>query len=83
MIERINENKVYNPIRDHIEMGFKFVELSANDTNKDSSIILEIAKNIQEQKFNPEKSRVLIFAHARRKTENSVALLKQELENLK
>jgi len=82
MIERINENKVYNPIRNHIEMGFRFSEPNPDDANKDSSIILEIAKNIKEQKFNPEKSRVLIFAHTREKTKNSVELLKRELENL-
>ncbi|QXP65779.1 UvrD-helicase domain-containing protein [Polaribacter sp. AHE13PA] len=63
-------------------MRFEIIDKEAESNSNDLPLISEIVKDLERQKFNPDKSRVLIFAFSRKKTENSVELLKEELNNL-
>ena len=84
-IKRIENNKVYNPIRDHIKIGFKTIVVSDSNTNNKSvalnyTKLEEVALNLEEQNFNPETSRVLIFINSKKKNEEGVEILKSILE---
>ena len=89
MIKRLEGKEVYNPIRDHIQIGFKIIkpENSLDKNNKKGELqlakIRAIAADLNEQNFNPEISRVLIFINSRTKTEEGVNILSHELEELK
>ncbi|MFD2100649.1 UvrD-helicase domain-containing protein [Flagellimonas iocasae] len=76
MIKRLFPDKVYNPIRKHIQMSFDFV----GDTFEMAE---KIAFDLRENAFDPEKSRVLIFGHTRKGTEDAVGGLNSALESLK
>jgi ATP-dependent DNA helicase RecQ len=76
MIERLEKNIVYNPIRDHIKMSFDIV-------GDKSEMVSGIAEDLKRNNFNPNKSRVLIFVQTRKGTEEAVEELKKELTNIK
>lgn len=75
MIERLEERKVYNPIREHISIAFEMA-------NEEDEIPLIIAGDLKEKKFDPHKSRVLVFVPTRKKAETVTETLKEELEEL-
>lgn len=58
MIERINEQVAYNPVREHINIGFTTV------TDK-SQQLEAIVKDLLDQGFDPALSRALIFVRTR------------------
>ena len=62
MIDRLPNKEVYNPIRDHISMRFEIIDEETESKNNDLPLISEIARDLEQQKFDPDKSRVLIFA---------------------
>ena len=76
MIERLEKNTVYNPIRDHIKMSFDIV-------GDKSEMTSGVAEDLKRNNFNPNKSRVLIFVQTRKGTEEAVEELKKELTNNK
>ena len=76
MIERLEKNTVYNPIRDHIKMSFDIV-------GDKSEMTSGVAEDLKRNNFDPNKSRVLIFVQTRKGTEEAVEELKKELTNNK
>ncbi|PWJ42240.1 ATP-dependent helicase [Sediminitomix flava] len=72
-MERLPDHKVYNPIRDHIAINF------VRKGNEDE-IKAFISNNLNEQNFNPECSRVLIFVQTRNQAEEATEQLKEELK---
>ncbi|MDT0552113.1 UvrD-helicase domain-containing protein [Urechidicola vernalis] len=76
MINWIDKEKEYNPIREHIKLGFEIVD--------DSEKMAEsIANELKEKNFNENKSRALIFVRSRNGTEEAVINLSKHLKNLK
>jgi ATP-dependent DNA helicase RecQ len=72
MIERLNKNKSYNPVRSHIQVGF----ISVKDyPEKINFIVEDLIKN----RFDEKKSRVLIFVSKRNMAETAVTELSQVL----
>src|SRR5690554_1552645 len=76
MIKRLSPEKVYNPIREHIQMAFVFV-------NDPKEMAEKISENLIDRSFDPEKSRVLIFSQTKRMAEETVTELKNALRNFK
>ncbi|WP_299150337.1 UvrD-helicase domain-containing protein [uncultured Dokdonia sp.] len=75
MIERLNANEVYNPIRKHIQLAFDIVG--------DSEEMVEaIASDLKDKGFDEEKSRVLIFVQTRKGTEEATTNLKKALNDI-
>jgi len=74
MIERLPNKEVYNPIRDHISINFKKIDTIDSAMNF-------ISIDLLEKSFDTEKSRVLIFAPTRKKTEHISELLNKKLKN--
>jgi RecQ family ATP-dependent DNA helicase len=70
--------KIYNPVRDHINMDFK-----RNVAEDDR--LLEISNYLKSGRFNPELSRAIIFVKSRKKVEECTLLfpdiLKAEFPN--
>lgn len=64
MIERINEQVAYNPVREHISVGF--------DRVSDGEQIETIVSDLLEQGFDPVLSRALVFVRTRKEAEESV-----------
>jgi superfamily I DNA/RNA helicase len=64
MIERINEQVAYNPVREHISVGF--------DTVPDGEQIETIVHDLLEQGFDSVLSRVLVFVRTRANAEETV-----------
>jgi ATP-dependent DNA helicase RecQ len=57
-----DQNKEYNPIRKHIKLGF--------DTVADTQgMINAIVNDLKNKKFDPRKSRILIFVRTRKQSE--------------
>jgi hypothetical protein len=76
MINWLDKDKEYNPIREHIKLGFEIVD--------DSERIAEsVANDLKEKNFNENKSRVLIFVRSRNGTEEATINLRKCLKNLK
>jgi len=76
MINRLNSKEVYNPIRDHINLGFTVVLHSADR-------LIKLVEDLKVKRFDPEKSRVLIFATTRKIAEVATAELKVVLKDSK
>lgn len=74
MIERLKNKEVYNPIRDHISIGFQSVP------NIDE-MMTAISQDLKTRNFNPEKSRGLIFVPTRAKAEEITGLLRVKMED--
>jgi ATP-dependent DNA helicase RecQ len=75
MIKRLENTKLYNPIRSHISVGFSTVK-------EYSEKIDVIARNLVENRFDGSKSRVLIFVSIKKHAEESVLKLSEALKNL-
>jgi len=73
MINRLNSKEVYNPIRNHINLGFKIV-LDSED------MLIKLVVDLKLKQFNPEKSRVLIFVSTRKLAETATTELKKVLK---
>ena len=66
-MERLGD-LAYNPVREHISIGFKQV--------KDEMQQLEaVLQDLRRKKFDASLSRVLIFTHSKRRAEEAVELL--------
>ncbi len=76
MIERLKNKEVYNPIRDHISIGFELVP------NLDE-IMSFICNDLKTKGFNQDKSRGLIFVPTRKKTEEITEFLRNKLSDWK
>ncbi|MBQ4915279.1 UvrD-helicase domain-containing protein [Maribacter sp. MMG018] len=76
MINWIDHNKEYNPIRKHIKLGFKTVA----DT---PGMIDAIVEDLKTKKFDEAKSRVLIFVRTRKQSEEMTADLNRCLKKNK
>lgn len=76
MIERLNNNEVYNPIRKHIQLSFEIVGDS-------KEMVAAIAEDLKNKGFDEEKSRVLIFVQTRKGTEEATTNLKIALNDKK
>lgn len=74
MIDRLKNKEVYNPIRDHINIGFQEVK------NPDE-LILYICRDLKNRGFDQNKSRGLVFVPTRKKAEDVAELLKIKLED--
>lgn len=75
MIERLNENEVYNPIRKHIQLSFDIV----GDAEE---MVEAVAEDLKNKGFDEEKSRVLIFVQTRKGTEEATSNLKNALSDI-
>jgi ATP-dependent DNA helicase RecQ len=73
MIKRLVPNKLYNPIRSHIKITFSGVK----EYNEKYEII---ADDLINNRFDINKSRVLIFVSARQRAEDAVEQLSQVLK---
>ena len=71
-MERIGE-LAYNPVRDHIRMNFLVVPDKPQQLDR-------IVADLREKQFDPVKSRVLIFARSRRRTEEAAAELEAKFQ---
>ena len=69
----LDENKIENPIRKHIQVIFKKV-------NDQDEIYQYIAEDLK-LNFDSNKSSVLIFAQSRRKTEEASVFLNEIFES--
>lgn len=67
--------KTYNPVRDHIKMDFK------HNVVEDDRLI-EIANYLKSGKFNPEKSRAIIFVKSRKKVEECSLIMSDCLKDV-
>tara|TARA_R110001583_G_scaffold5731_4_gene30537 strand:- start:2551 stop:6405 length:3855 start_codon:yes stop_codon:yes gene_type:complete len=76
MINWIDHNKEYNPIRKHIKLGFKTVA----DT---PGMIDAIVEDLKTKKFDEANSRVLIFVRTRKQSEEITADLNRCLKKNK
>lgn len=65
MIERLSNQVAYNPVREHINVGFEIV----SDNNQQ---IETIVGDLLNQGFDPALSRVLIFVRTRKNAEEAV-----------
>ena len=74
MIERLNDT-YENPIRNHIQIGFEFID-------DESECAYKIAKSLKDSNFDPQRSRVLIFSPTRNLAEEIVNELSSELASL-
>ncbi len=72
MIERLNENEVYNPIRKHIQLSFNIV-------GDDKEMVEAIAYDLKSKGFDETKSTVLIFVPTRKGTEEATTNLIEAL----
>ncbi|GAB3307947.1 UvrD-helicase domain-containing protein [Hymenobacter tenuis] len=71
-MERIGD-LAYNPVREHIEMGFRTVK-------DDAQRVQAVVDNLEEQQFNPALSRVLVFVRTRQQAEDTALALNQLAE---
>lgn len=76
MINTLNENIAYNPIRSHIAVSFSYV-------NTYEEKIELIANDLLTKQFDGLKSRVLIFVSYRYLAEEAADKLRMELKNKK
>ena len=75
MIKRFENNKLYNPIRSHISVGFSTVK----DYNEKIDVI---AQDLVTNRFDGLISRVLIFVSVKKHAEDSVLKLTEALKIL-
>ncbi|GHA76689.1 UvrD-helicase domain-containing protein [Pontibacter akesuensis] len=64
MIERLNDQVAYNPVREHISIGFQLVQ------DKEQRIET-IVEDLLNQEFDPVLSRVLVFVRTRKLAEEA------------
>lgn len=74
MIERVEEiSSVYNPVQEHIQLVFR---ICANDSER----LQEIVSYWKAEKFDPVKSRAIVFVTSRKKAEENAEKLPKVLE---
>jgi len=70
-----NYNTAYNPLREHISIGFESSE-DANDK------LTKIAEALHKANFNTEKSRCLVFVRRRKDAEENIQELERKLNEI-
>ncbi|MBT4412147.1 MAG: UvrD-helicase domain-containing protein [Bacteroidetes bacterium] len=70
-----NYTQAYNPVREHIALNFK-TSIDADEK------LTNIAQALHDGKFNPEKSRCLIFVRRRRDAEENIQNLEEKLKDV-